>query len=207
MNNKPLPIRTRVLSIQTVIMALMMALILAACGTTNAPVTKVVLSSPQANAEFLSNVSIQIQGQADGAGIVRVDVIVDSGVMTSVQAPDANNGVASLPVSVPYNSQTIGTHFVQLKVYAAGDKLIAMSDPVIFTIKLSPVTTRLIESGRSLRSSGFTFNLVIGVIFVAWGLQDTERFSFITIVGVCFLAFGGYGFLQARRLAKERQQP
>ena len=75
------------------------------------------------------------------------------------------------------------------------------------SIKLSPTTTRLIESGRSLRSSGFTFNLVIGVIFIAWGLQDIERFSFITIVGVCFLAFGGYGFLQARRLAKERQQP
>ena len=75
------------------------------------------------------------------------------------------------------------------------------------SIKLSPTTTRLIESGRSLRSSGFTFNLVIGVIFIAWGLQDTERFSFITIVGVCFLAFGGYGFWQARRLARERQQP
>jgi hypothetical protein len=73
-------------------------------------------------------------------------------------------------------------------------------------IKLAPTTSRLIESGYGMRSSAATFYLVMGVIFVAWGLQDTERFSFIIILGVCFLAYGGYGFLQARRLARERQQ-
>jgi len=140
MNKKPFPIQNRVTSLRTVTVALVMALILSACGATNTPVTKVVLTSPQGNAEFLSNVPVQIQGQADGAAIVRVDVIIDSGVLTAVPAPDTANGVASLPVSVAYNSQTIGTHFVQLKVYATGDKLIAVSDPVIFTIKLSAVT-------------------------------------------------------------------
>ena len=75
------------------------------------------------------------------------------------------------------------------------------------SIKLSPTTSQLIESGHGMRSSAATFNLVLGVIFIAWGFQDTEHLSFITILGVCFVAFGGYGFLQARRLAKERQQP
>ena len=82
--------------------------------------------------------------------------------------------------------------------------LIAMIDR---SIKLSPTTSKLIESGRSTRSTTATFNLVMGVIFVAWGFQDIERFSFITILGVCFLAFGGYSFLQARRLARDKQQP
>lgn len=82
--------------------------------------------------------------------------------------------------------------------------LIAMIDR---SIKLSPSTSKLIESGRSTRSTTAIFNLVMGVIFVAWGLQDTEGFSFITILGVCFVAFGGYGFLQVRRLARDRQQP
>jgi uncharacterized protein YraI len=64
---------------------------------------------------------------------------VDSNVLSSVAASDEKNGVVSLPVNVPYATQTIGTHFVQLKVYAAGEKLIAVSDPVIFIIKLTVV--------------------------------------------------------------------
>jgi len=78
----------------------------------------------------------------------------------------------------------------------------ALIELVDRNIKLSPTTTRLIESNRSLRASGFIFNFVFGAVFVAWGLQDKERFSFVTIPGVCFLLFGCYGFLQARRLAR-----
>ncbi|HEY3290964.1 MAG TPA: SH3 domain-containing protein, partial [Anaerolineae bacterium] len=122
------------------IVAMVMILILSACGASTSAATKAVLTSPQPNAEFLSSVPVQIQGQADGAGIVRVDVIVDSAVLQAVAASDITNGVASLPVSVQYTTQNIGTHFVQLKVYAASDKLIAVSDPQIFTIKLAPVT-------------------------------------------------------------------
>lgn len=122
------------------IVAMVMMLILSACGASSATTTKAVVTSPQSNAEFLSSTPVQIQGQADGAGIVRVDVIVDSAVLQTVAASDATNGVASLPVDIQYTTQNIGTHFVQLKVYAAADKLIAVSDPQIFTIKLAPVT-------------------------------------------------------------------
>ena len=73
-------------------------------------------------------------------------------------------------------------------------------------IKLSPQTARILESGRKIRSSAATFNLVTGVIFVAWGITDTERFSFIIVLGVCFLAYGVFGLFQARRLAREREQ-
>ena len=73
-------------------------------------------------------------------------------------------------------------------------------------IKLSPQTARILESGRKIRSSAATFNLVTGVIFVAWGVTDTERLSFIIVLGACFLAYGVFGLFQARRLARDREQ-
>ena len=73
-------------------------------------------------------------------------------------------------------------------------------------IKFSPQTARILDSGRKIRSSAATFNLVTGAIFIAWGFSDTERFSFIIILGACFLAYGIFGLFQARRFAKERQQ-
>jgi hypothetical protein len=81
--------------------------------------------------------------------------------------------------------------------------LIALIDR---NIKLSPQTTRLLESGRKIRSSAGIFNLITGAIFIAWGLTDLERFSFIAILGGCFFAYGLFGIVQARRLARERQQ-
>ena len=73
-------------------------------------------------------------------------------------------------------------------------------------IKLLPQTTRLLESGRKVRSSAAGFNLLVGTIFIAWGLSDMERFSFIAILGGCFFAYGLFGLFQARILTKERQQ-
>ena len=81
--------------------------------------------------------------------------------------------------------------------------LIALIDR---NIKLSPQTTRLLESGRRTRSSAAIFNLVMGAIFIAWGLTDMDRFSFIAILGGCFLAYGLFGLFQARKLAKDSQQ-
>ena len=81
--------------------------------------------------------------------------------------------------------------------------LIALIDS---NIKLSPHTARILESSRKTRSSGATFNLVTGAIFIAWGLTDTEQLRFILVLGICFLAYGIFGMFQARRLAKERQE-
>ena len=73
-------------------------------------------------------------------------------------------------------------------------------------IKLSPQTARILESSRKVRSGAATFNLVIGAIFIAWGLSNMERFGFIVILGVCFLIYGIFGLFQARKATKERQQ-
>jgi hypothetical protein len=73
-------------------------------------------------------------------------------------------------------------------------------------IKLSGQTTSLLESGRRTRSGAAIFNLVIGIIFLAWGLNDLDRFSFIAVLGGCFLAYGLFGLFQARRPNKEKPQ-
>ena len=73
-------------------------------------------------------------------------------------------------------------------------------------IKFSPKTAQILESSRKIRSSAAIFNLVVGVVFVGWGLSNMERFSFIIILGACFLVYGVFGLFQARKAAKERQQ-
>ena len=69
-------------------------------------------------------------------------------------------------------------------------------------IKLSPQTARILESSRKIRSGTAAFNLVTGAVFIAWGLTDVGRLSFIIALGVCFLGFGIIGLFQARKLAK-----
>jgi hypothetical protein len=81
--------------------------------------------------------------------------------------------------------------------------LIALIDR---NIMLSPHTARLLESGRRFRWGSALFSVITGVIFLAWGIRDMDRFSLIAVLGVCFLLYGAYGLFQARRIAKERQQ-
>jgi hypothetical protein len=71
-------------------------------------------------------------------------------------------------------------------------------------IQLSPKTAQILESSRKVRSGAAIFNLVVGMVFIAWGLSNMERFSFVVILGACFLVYGVFGLLQARKAAKER---
>jgi hypothetical protein len=71
-------------------------------------------------------------------------------------------------------------------------------------VKLSETTSRLIGLGRSMWLSAATFYLVLSVVFLGWGFPDFERYLLLHILGICFLIYGGYGFLQARKLAREK---
>ena len=73
-------------------------------------------------------------------------------------------------------------------------------------IKIAPRTSQILETGRKVRSSTAIFNLVIGVLFIVWGLINRERLSFIILLGVAFLIFGVIGLFQARRFTKDKQQ-
>jgi len=72
-------------------------------------------------------------------------------------------------------------------------------------IKISPRAAKLLDAGRGVRAGASTFNLVIGAIFVLWGLTDPDRFTFLIILGVCFLVFGAFSFVQSRRIERPRQ--
>jgi hypothetical protein len=73
-------------------------------------------------------------------------------------------------------------------------------------IKMSPRAARLLDAGRVARTGASTFKLVIGAIFVLWGLTDPDRFTFLIIIGVCFLVFGAFSVVQSRRIERQKQE-
>jgi len=72
-------------------------------------------------------------------------------------------------------------------------------------IKLSPRADKLLEIGRGIRNGASIFNLVVGAIFIFWGLSDT-RFTFVLILGVCFVLYGMFSFALARRNVRQEQE-
>ncbi len=72
-------------------------------------------------------------------------------------------------------------------------------------IKLTAQTGNILDSSRRIRSSGASFNLVFGSIFLAWGLTDPEAFRFMILLGVCFIAYGVFGMIQARKPRGDRK--
>jgi hypothetical protein len=65
-------------------------------------------------------------------------------------------------------------------------------------IKLTARTESVLQTGSRVRSSAATFNLIIGIVFTAWGIIDIERQKFILVLGICFFAYGVYGLLKWR---------
>ena len=74
----------------------------------------------------------------------------------------------------------------------------ALMELVDRNIKLSSQTASLMDTTRKVRSSGAFSNLVFGTAFMAWGLSNPARFSFVILLGACFLALGAFGLFQAR---------
>ena len=81
-------------------------------------------------------------------------------------------------------------------------------------IRLAPKSERIVEtsgkvreSARQIRWGTAIFNLVIGGIFIPWGLTESDKPSFLTVLGVCFLGYGVFEVFQLRRSPKGRQNP
>lgn len=70
-------------------------------------------------------------------------------------------------------------------------------------IKLSPKAAQMLESNKKVRSSAAIFNLVIGAIFVAWGVSNLERLGFIVVLGACFFVYGIFGLFRAGTAPKD----
>jgi hypothetical protein len=72
-------------------------------------------------------------------------------------------------------------------------------------IQLSATSTKLIRSSRGARFSTATFQFVMGVAFIAWGLTDIERLKFLLVIGAGFIAYSGYWLFLARSIRKEKE--
>lgn len=74
-------------------------------------------------------------------------------------------------------------------------------------IQLQPKTARLIQAGGSARIAGSLFFLVVGVVFLIFGLTSDREMTIITILGVCFLAYGLFVFVWSLRLGSHTRKP
>ena len=73
-------------------------------------------------------------------------------------------------------------------------------------IKITPLSTRMIETSGSVRFGLAVFFLVTGAVFVGWGLTQ-EGLGFSTILGFCFVGFGLFYLFQAGRLRAAGKKP
>ena len=77
----------------------------------------------------------------------------------------------------------------------------AMIQLIERSIKFSPKTENfenIVQTGRRARTSGAIMNIILGIIFMVWGISMFHTTIIIFIMGVCFMAFGVYAFLKCR---------
>ncbi len=65
-------------------------------------------------------------------------------------------------------------------------------------IKLSPTSSRIIRASRRGGMITAGFYMVLGAMFIGWGLHD--RMSFIVAMGACFIVFGGIALIRVLRI-------
>lgn len=65
-------------------------------------------------------------------------------------------------------------------------------------IKISPRAAEICAQNRRNIAGPGVFNLVMGGIFLAWGLTDRDRFTFLIFLGASFLVFGAIPFLRCK---------
>ena len=75
----------------------------------------------------------------------------------------------------------------------------ALIELVDQNIKITPLSTRMIEQGGSARLGLAVFFLLTGSVFAGWGLTH-EGLGFASILGVCFFGMGLFQLFQALRL-------
>ncbi len=112
--------------------AMSAVLLLSACTGSASTPTEVVITAPANGAEVKVGEGLKIQGRATGAGIARVDVIVDGAVYATIPGPE--EGVADFQVpEVPWTPTSAGQHTISLSAYGVkpDEALLGRSETVI----------------------------------------------------------------------------
>lgn len=115
--------------------ALMLATVLAvsACSTaTPRPSTATIKVPVAAGSQLKIGDKTTIEGNATGANITRVEVLVNGQLYATQTTQDPTQGVAEFKMSpLPWSPNQSGTNVVQLRVYDKDNKKVAESEPVI----------------------------------------------------------------------------
>ena len=69
-------------------------------------------------------------------------------------------------------------------------------------IQLSSNASRAVQQSRSVRSGAGIFHIIMGVLFVIFGIRDFDRLNLIVFMGAGFIAYGIYWLFLARRFTK-----
>jgi hypothetical protein len=69
-------------------------------------------------------------------------------------------------------------------------------------IQNSSNALRAVQQIRGVRSGAGIFHIVMGVLFVIFGIREFDRLGLIVFLGVGFIAYGIYWLLLARRFTK-----
>lgn len=65
-------------------------------------------------------------------------------------------------------------------------------------IQISPDAARMVRRSRAFNSSVGVFHMVLGGLFLAWGLSD-ERRHLLSVLGIGFILFGIYWLALAQK--------
>ena len=69
-------------------------------------------------------------------------------------------------------------------------------------IQLSSTASRAVQQSRVVRAGAGIFHLVMGALFLIFGLRDFARLNLIVFMGIGFIAYGVYWLLLARKFSK-----
>ena len=71
-------------------------------------------------------------------------------------------------------------------------------------IRMSPKADQAMNAALGIRARAAMFNLVIGAVFVLWGLTDPDRLIFVVILGGCFWVYATYSLARTRPVGRRK---
>jgi len=66
-------------------------------------------------------------------------------------------------------------------------------------IKLTSRAESNLAAGHRIRNGTAVFNLVIGVVFLGWGIADSNRLPLLIVLGFFFIVYAIFLFSQAKK--------
>ena len=127
---RPIPPNLQRNSKQSLVIALVITILLSACGASGVPLEAKVLE-PVMNANFKVGDSIKITGRATGSNVKKIELHINGAMFAAVDQPARDN---EFEISVDYPPQQAVTTIILVKGVNEKGEAIVTSDPVIVNV-------------------------------------------------------------------------